>query len=342
MFFAIFVFSKLTTLGDTSRWMSGTIKLPEITSILTNSSMMMDFLGGLTSSLLGTILGNLPFMILAFYGIFYSVSRLKLTSPQLLFLLFLLSFPSFGIWSSIAGKESMAVFFMGIILGYIIDLINRDRYKIKLIEILAIYLLYIFKPQYSLAIFSLLFYIVVSNKFNLKSFGKSFLLILHILLGFIGFWIFKDVINELSFIMPEMFSTTAGSTRENTFWVNDYDVFFNAPYGMLVAFFGPTLNEVIAKPIQSPFFIESLIIVLLGVYVFLYGLIYTIITKKINIYLFSLFFISLFWLLFVHYPFGVMNPGSALRYRENFYAFLVVFIYFIYLKMKYSFRVKFE
>jgi len=333
MFFALFVFAKFTTLGDTSRWMSGTIKLPEITSILTSSSNMLDFLGGISSSLLGTIFGNLPFMILAFYGIYYSVSRLKLNNKQLVLVLFLLSFPSFGVWSSIAGKEAMSVFFMGIILGYIIDLINKDRYKLKMIELFAIYLMFIFKPQYSLAIFSIIIYVVTSNKLNLKSFGKSILLSIHITLGLVGFWIFKDVINELSFMLPKHFSLDAGSTRDNTIWIENYDIFFNAHYGMFIGFFGPTYDEVLSKPIQGIFFIESLVIISLFVYVLSRGVIYATKTNKINIYIIALIFMSVFWLLFVHYPFGALNPGSAIRYRENFYGFLVVFIFFIYLKV---------
>ena len=333
MFFALFVFAKFTTLGDTGRWMSGTVKLPEITSILTNSSNMLDFLGGISSSLLGTIFGNLPFMILAFYGIYYSVSRLKLNNKQLVLVLFLLSFPSFGVWSSIAGKEAMSVFFMGIILGYIIDLINKDRYKLKMIELFAIYLMFIFKPQYSLAIFSIIIYVVISNKLNLKSFGKSILLSIHITLGLVGFWIFKDVINELSFMLPKHFSLDAGSTRDNTIWIENYDIFFNAHYGMFIGFFGPTYDEVLSKPIQGIFFIESLVIISLFVYVLSRGVIYATKTNKINIYIIALIFMSVFWLLFVHYPFGALNPGSAIRYRENFYGFLVVFIFFMYLKV---------
>ena len=337
MFFAIFLYAEVTVLGDNSRWMSGDIRFPKLMDIITNSSIMMDFVGGISSSILGTVFGNLPFMILSYYGIYYSVSRLKLNNNRLMLLLFLLSFPSFGVWSSVAGKEAVGVFFMGIILGYIIDLINKKRYKINFIELIAIYLLFVFKFQYSVAIFSLLIYIIISDKFKLEGFGKLFLFIFHIISGVIGLWIFKDTLNELSFIIPNHFSLDAGSTRENTIWLENYDVFFNAPYGMFIGFFGPTFNEILLKPIQGIVFIESCIILLFFMYLFFYYLIYVIKTNKVNIYLMSLFCISLFWLLFAHYPFGVLNAGSAIRYRENFYGFLVVFMYFLYLRIKTSY-----
>ncbi|MFY4806205.1 hypothetical protein ACOTVJ_07405 [Aliarcobacter butzleri] len=331
MFFALFIYDKITKLGDTDRWMDGNIENFDYI-ILLDSSKNVDFFGGLSSLLLGSTLGNLPFMILALYGIFYSVSKLELTKKQLIILLFLLSLPSFGVWSSVAGKEAIGVFFMGIILGYIIDILENNRFKPKFIELIAFYLMFLFKVQYSIAIFSLIIYIYLSRKFGLKGYGKFFLMLFHIILAIIGFYIFKDIINELSFVMPKHFSLDASSTRENTIWINDYDIFFNAPYGMFIAFWGPTLDEILTKPLQSIVFIESLIIFSFFLYFLFVLMKNSLKTFKINIFLLSLVSIILFWLLFVHYPFGVLNPGSALRYRENFYGFLVVFLFYLYNK----------
>jgi len=336
LFFGVLVYSKMTTLGDTSRWMSGTIKLPDLIDVLTFSTAMLDFLGGLSSYLFGTLLGNFPFMLLAFYGIYYSVSKLILTNKQLIFILALLSFPSFGVWSSVAGKEAVGVFYMGVILGYIIDLINRKRFGLKLIEIFSIYLLLIFKPQFSIAIFSLILYIVLANKLNLKSSGKVLLLIIQFAFGGVGLWVFKDAINEISFTIPAHFSLDAGSTRENTMWLNDYDIFLNAPYGMFIGFFGPTFSEVMNKPIQGIAFLESFVLVCLFFYMLAKHLMQSLLTSKINIYITALLFIGVFWILFAHYPFGALNAGSALRYRTNFYAFLIVFIFCLYQRAGYK------
>lgn len=332
MFFALFVYAKLTTLGDTSRWMSGNLS-HSLSQILTNSSLMMDFLGGVSSALFGSILGNLPFMILAFYGLYYSVSRLRLTNKQLLWILLLLSFPSFGVWSSIAGKEAMGVFYMGIICGYLIDVLNKTRTKPKFIELVAFYLLLIFKPQYFIAIGSIFIFIFLSRKLRLKAYGKFFLFMIHIVLSVIAFYIFRDALNELSFLLPAHFSLNAGSTRENIIWVNDYDVFYNAPYGMFIGFWGPTLSEVLQKPIQSIVFIESMVIFSFFTYFALRFTSRLITTGKFNVLVLSLAVIVLFWLLFVHYPFGVLNPGSALRYRTNFYGFIVVLLFYLYKKI---------
>ena len=331
MFFAIFIYSKMTTLGDTDRWMAS--NLPnDVSAVLFSSTIMMDFLGGLSSMFLGSVFGNLPFMLLAFYGVYYSVIRLNLNNNQLFWILVLLSLPSFGVWSSIAGKEAIGVFYMGIICGYLIDILNQTRTKPKLIEIFAFYLLIIFKPQYFIAIGSIFLFIFLSRRLHLKGYGKLFLFMMYIFSAIILLYIFRDIINELSFMLPAHFRLDAGSTRENTIWINDYDFFYNAPYGMFIGFWGPTISEVFQKPIQSVVFIESLIIFSFFLYFLAVFLNKTLKTSRIDILIFSLVCIVLFWLLFVHYPFGVLNPGSALRYRENFYGFLVVFLFYVYNK----------
>ncbi|MDD2791240.1 MAG: hypothetical protein PHU40_11335 [Sulfurimonas sp.] len=329
MFFAILVYSKITTLGDTDRYINGNLSHSAF-AMISNSTSLMDMLGGMSSLIFGTVLSNVPFLILSFYGVYYSVSRLKLTKKQLFLVLFLLSFPSFSIWTSIVSKEAMGVFFMGVILGYLIDLMDDKNRKIKFIEYLAIYLLLIFKPQYFIAIFSLWSFIKISFLLNLQANGKSILFLFHVVVVVVAFYYFREMINDLSFIMPAHFSLSSGSTRENTIWVNDYDVFYNAPYGMFIGFFGPTLSEVLQKPIQGIAFIESIIILSFFSFFLIRIVLKVINTSKINVFLIAMLLMSLFWLLFVHYPFGVLNPGSAIRYRENFYGFLVVFLFYLY------------
>lgn len=338
MFFALYVFSKITSLGDTFAYLDGSHFYPK--SFFLDSTATLGTLGYLLNNMFGIVIANLFFVFLSFYGIYYSVSRLNLTNKQLFFLLLLLSFPSFGIWTSISSKEAIGVFYMGIILGFFIDLLENKKRKVKIVEYIALYLLFLFKMQYLAAILSIWVYIKISYFFNLKAFGKSMLLFIHILITISFFYYFKEDINDISFILPDHFSLDAGSTRENTIWVDDYDVFGNAPYGIFIAFWGPTFLEVIQKPIQSIVFIESLVIFLFFLFFLFKASILVIRTGKINIFYFSIFSMAIFWLLFVHYPFGVLNPGSAVRYRENFYGFLVVLLFYLYQKIKLRYEIE--
>jgi len=332
MFLALFVYAKFTTLGDTARYLSGPSFGSD--SWYVNSTYMMDLLAHSFEIFLGPILANLPFVLLSIYGIYYAVKRLNLNNSELILLLALLSFPSFGIWTSIASKEAMGVFYLGIILGFIIDVIKRNPKKNYLLVAFAFYLCAIFKPQYLISISATLTFLFVSRKFSLKGTGKLVLIGLFLATSFLVLYLFRYQINELSFIMPPHFSLDAGSTRENTIWVNDFDVFWNAPYGMFIAFMGPTLSEALSKPTHFFALLESTIILFVFLFSLLKLLLISINSGKINVFYIGVFLTAALWILFVHYPFGALNPGSAIRYRENFYAFLVILFYFGYIEVK--------
>ena len=333
MFFALFLYSRFTSLGDTWRYIAGGDGYLS-PSFLYNSTHLMDTLAYTFSLFLGSTFANFPFLIFSFYGIYYAVSRLQLSNNQLIVVLALLSLPSFGVWTSIASKEAMGVFFLGIILGFIIDVIKRNPNKNYMLVLFAFYLCAIFKPQYLVGVTALLTFIFTSRKFALKGPGKLVLLGLFFISSFTVLYLFRHQINDLSFVMPLHFSLDAGSTRENTIWVNEFDVFWNAPYGMLIGFFGPTISEALSKPSHFLAFLESAMIMGAFFYAVLKLVLISVNTGRLNIFYLGVFLSATLWLLFVQYPFGALNPGSAIRYRENFYAFLVILFYFAYVEVK--------
>lgn len=338
LLFAVFVYSQVTKLGDTYRYLSGKTLGSE--RWWYSSTHMMDFLAGNLSHIFGYLGANIPFLLLTTYGIYYAVKRLDLNNRELFFVLLLLSFPSFGVWTSIASKEAMGVFYLGIIAGFIIDYVKGNPNKNYFLVGLAFYLCAVFKPQYLIGIFALLVFVFLCRKFSLKGTAKLVVFILFFILSFLALYIFRNEINELSFIMPNHFSLDAGSTRENTFWVNDFDVFWNAPYGMFIGFFGPTLNEALSKPTHLIAFLESSMILGLFMYAVLRLILISVNTGRINVFYLGVFVTATLWILFVHYPFGALNPGSAIRYRENFYGFLVIIFYFSYIQVKRNYDIQ--
>jgi hypothetical protein len=46
-------------------------------------------------------------------------------------------------------------------------------------------------------------------------------------------------VNELSFKIPDHFNASSNSTRKSQFWINDFDFFWKAYYGMFISFVGP-------------------------------------------------------------------------------------------------------
>jgi hypothetical protein len=332
MFLALFVYSRFTTLGDTDRYLSGQIL--SLNLWLFNSTLMMDAIAGSSAFFLGPIWGNIPFVCLSTYGIYYAVKKLDLEKNELLFLLLMLSLPNFGIWTSIASKEAVTVFFLGVILGFAIDLIKNNRNKDYLLVGVAFYLCGVFKPHYLIGIFSLIFYIYTSKKLNLKGEGKLILFVLFYIFSFALLYIFKNEINVLSFQIIDHFDQGASATRVNTMWLKDYDIFRNAFFGMMIAFIGPTLSEGLGRPTHLLVLLESLLIVSVFVYLVIRFIYISLKKGRLNIFLVALFAIPASWILFVHYPVGVLNPGSALRYRQGFYGFLAILFCFCYTEAK--------
>jgi len=326
MFIALFVVSQFTSLGDSGRYLNAK---PFYFVWSSSSSDLMDFLGGTFSYLFGKIFANIPFILISFYGVYYPIKKLKLEKKQLILVLTLLSFPSFGIWTSIVSKEAFAVFYMGLILGYLIDLIKGNLRKDYLFLFVGLFLCWIFKPQYLAGILVTIVFIYLHNILRLKQEQNLLSFILMIIGSLIFLYIFRNEINNLAFEIPRHFSMDSESTRPNDIWIYKNDIFWKAPYGMIVSFFGPTIDEASSKLIHLIVFIESLIIMIIFLFAVINLLLISLATGKFNIYYFGIFFIILNWILFVHYPMGILNPGSAVRYRQGFYSFLVILFYFL-------------
>ena len=81
---------------------------------------------------------------------------------------------------------------------------------------------------------------------------------------------------------------------------------------MFQAFFGPTIAETSRGVLQLATFLES--IVLLSVLV-IYALREFF---RLPAYAVVMSTFTLFWILFASYPPGMMNPGTALRYRTGY------------------------
>lgn len=324
--FALYIYSGFTPLGDTPRYWAG----PQFGQLsgLYNSTAMMDNITRIFFMMGGPIFANIPFIALSTFGIYYPLRKSRFTqSYRFLIYLFLLT-PSIGIWTSIASKEAMSVFFMGIILGNLIEYLRIGYIQDKKLFLLSLYLAALFKPQYFAPLTCIFSFVYLSRTMNLKNSGLTILFLFYIFMSGLIIFLFRDLINELSFIIPQHFSLEGGSTRDNP-WIVENDFFKVMPMGMLVAFWGPTLSESL-ESIKFMFsFLESCI---LTSFLILPYVIFTsqVLSRK-KIYLMPIFIIALFtfWILFVNYPFGYLNIGSAIRYRSNFLPFLVILVAFL-------------
>lgn len=152
-------------------------------------------------------------------------------------------------------------------------------------------------------------------------------------LAFVILYVIRDFVDTLALQMYAHFDFPGSATRENMF-TKPGDFYRMAPVGMFIAFIGPTFNEIIGSPLALIAGIEGLAII----YIFLILTFKFLIRILKNLRIAPVPFFSIMFttigILFIHYPFGIFNMGSAIRYRTNFiYLFLLLFIY-LYISFK--------
>jgi hypothetical protein len=310
---------RLTTLGDSARYQGAISKFDGINAqFFTDSTTFLEGVGLLLFKLFGDrpILIDVVFQTIAFYGI----ARLLLAvEPHLRApLAFALLLPSFNLWTSVAGKESVIVFSLGVLCSLLVES-YYNRARLAPIHVLAGALLLVFKPHY---------YAALAFIFGLTWAGrrvrqKEALVLVAGIVTLLLLVVVADRVNDLSFqVLVHFEGEDARSTRP-PFWVQPYDVFWKAFEGMYLSFVGPTLEEALRLPVHLMAFIESMALCAYLLFLMLMRL------TRIPVYSFLIGLFTLFWLLFPNYPFGVMNPGSAVRYRSGYFILVVAIFAFV-------------
>jgi len=305
---------QITTLGDSRRYQRG----GELGDALANgSTSMTQAIGSVFKAITGgSQFGvNLGFMTLGFVGIIVFLRALPPNYRQLAIpFLFL---PSFNLWTSIASKEAVILFAAGFFSAAIAQL-TLGHQSIKWRYFLALPILLFYKLQYAPALIFLIFTTFVSS--NLRQ--QSYVIFIGGIASLALLIPFARSIGDLALEIPRHFPDdgTGLSTRP-AFWAHWSDIFTKAPEGMWLSFFGPSLSEVTTGHIlHLVSFGESTILML--IIVAIAGR--QALTRPAPLFFILVFF--LFWLLFANYPLGVMNPGTAVRYRAGYYLLVVLIV----------------
>lgn len=305
---------RLTSLGDSVRYQGNAEKFGETGgfSWLFDSTQVTEAIGMLLAKPLANnaIAINFCFQAIAFYGIY---RFLRAVPPNLRkFAALLMLAPSFNLWSSVASKEAIIVFSVGIVCSYIVEFYCNTA-KLGVSHFLSGALLAVYKPHYLVSL-AFVYLATQASRFVRQ---REALLLMGGLLTVSMLYLFLDRIDDLSFQVVEHFLADAGFSTREAFWIQRYDVFWRAPYGMFLSFVGPTFEEALRNPLQMVSLAESSVILVLIVVYLIVQL------PRMPAYCFFMSLFSGFWLLFANYPFGVMNPGSAIRYRTGYFIILL-------------------
>lgn len=312
--FAVEIFNEYTPLIDSYLYIQGHFNDADQirTWVVSRLASSLNIIGG-------AYFTHLIFGLISMSGIFYFYA----TGGRSLILLPALFLPSSLIWTSIAGKEALYVGALGTILVLWTHSIQR---KLKFAEFLVIFMLGFFcftlRPHYSLAIawlFGSLYWVK-----NRERYGLTFPLIILTCLFCIAFF-YQSEFRELISMAYTGIDPQARASRFEVFQIIPHsDIGFEKfksflPIGTILGIIGPMPSEVLDRLEFFPFFLEGVLIL------FAPAIIYLIATRSLKIQCkeFKLIFViclipSILICMIMHSPFGILNPGSAIRWRTNF------------------------
>ena len=319
------VVSQVTALGDSGRYQSGEAfvlwvvlgQLTDIEDVRDIGTAITLSLGVLFNRLFGgnPILINVGFQTVAFIGIVVLLQAAKPAHRARLAFLFLL--PSFTLWSSVAGKEALVVFFFCVGSAGVLKIWYGERYS-RLSCIVASTFVYVFKPYYAPALVYLL-----GTSWAARHVRQPAALALILGLSSLSFlYIVKDTMARLVFeYVQPAFSGRGATFQRPEFWETPADVFLRAPEGMFRSLLGPTFQEALSGHVfHFVSFVESAAILSVMAWFVVRGL------ARMPAFTFVVGAFTTFWMLFPTYPLGAMNAGSAIRYRTGYIVILFVLV----------------
>lgn len=324
-------------------------------------TLFIQYIATITNFLTSPVISHYIFSIFSSLGILWYVT----TNNVRWHILIMLLLPSSMIWTSVIGKEAIFyLFFSLLIINWNIYLTRNFKITNWMIISLALAICLLLRPHYSVCLLWLFLAVFVIKNFRnykvLLFIFYTLVISILLLIIFFGNYIDNYFSTNLFDIRWRAFNTINIEGRASRFYslgfgdilkqgeivngeirsfpqngyeilMNKFDSYFLT--GLFYGIIGPFPNELLDRIEFIPFFIEGIIILLLP----LAFLIYLIFNKSIsnkNIYYNNYIYgvlPTIFLLMITHAFFGILNPGTAIRWRVNFeliFYFAPLLIYF--------------
>ena len=328
VYFATDIFSKYSPLIDSNLYLTNFYKNEGIIRTLVVQKLAI-----LISDFGSYFFTHFVFGIISAVGFIYYYLR---GGKSCLILLFLL-LPSSLVWTSIVGKD--ALFFGGF--GWILFI--WSKFTIDPLDIFDIFSLILgfsicllMRPHYAFVLIWLFFSTALLKVFSERAFPA--ILIAFILFG-LGIYFFAW--EQLLARGYGGIDSLARASRFEFFRIIPHgEIGFErfrelVPLGIITGIIGPLPSELIARPVFIPFFLEGLLILIspFALMWVLSGNLFANKTTFIRIFWWSLV-PSIFLAMVIHAPFGLLNPGSAIRWRTDFEQIFYLAPFLLFLQMR--------
>ena len=347
-YFFLNIYINFSTIGDARGFLKRILVFDfnfYFPHIFFNRTFFVETIYGISNSIFSKYVTPYLFSSLSFLIIWNSLkSCINFNNKKNIFIIIIFFTPSLSLWTSVPSKELITVTF----LIYICSCYTRIIYDKKINYItftLTLIIVAYIRPNYFIIYGFFLIIIIlkkvvldrITNKFNLFI-NFKFYFILFIISSFIIillYLLFSFYLNDYiehvmykAYYMFMSFEHMSSSMRNQKLEWSEVESFYSSILlGSFISFSGPTVNDVFHRPIYTIHFIESLIIN--------FGIIYLILkllklNKSIQNFPFLFFFgiITCYIIgLIIHYPLGLFNIGSSLRYKQNLIPFFVILPY---------------
>lgn len=330
---AQFLYVPMGISGDQDGYLSGE-KL-EALDIFQNRTDFAIFFYDKLSTIFPGILAPLAVSILVAVAIYYS-SRyfFPFINIRAFWLANLL--PHFLIWSSLASKEAIFLIPSLFLISFCAKLAFDEPLRRWQTGCYFLILCFIFfmRPTYAIGYgYLLISSLILSSSFSLKIkqilpikkfSNSSAILLLFIILGVMLFTVYlyafdsqSDIDTYMSSFQSYFLSYDGNTNRSNIEWDWPVNFFSNMPWGIPFSIIGFTPAEALEQVKYLPAFLEGII-----AFLFLISLLTKLIrTAKVDSNvrsaLYFCFLPALFIMILAHYPLGIFNPGSAIRYKQS-------------------------
>jgi hypothetical protein len=245
-------------------------------------------------------------------------------------------FPHFLIWSSLASKEALFIIPAMYIVSFCASLVFDQQiswWQLRLYPALLVFL-YFMRPTYAVGYgYLLVSSFMVSRRFSFKvkqfnfirrlSLYSTIALFVFIILVFssISIYIISDprfdFLSYMSIFQSYFLSYDGATNRVDIEWSSITSFFSNMSWGIPFSLIGFTPFEVLANIKYLPALIEGIIAFLFLIWIAIALMAKASRDSHFRLLVYFCFFPTLFLLILAHYPLGIFNPGSAIRYKQS-------------------------
>ncbi|RUR12121.1 hypothetical protein [Legionella sp. km772] len=325
--FSIYIYARVSPFIDAEKYLHSSFTSWDFSLLFKRTLFARNIYAGLKYILVYDILVHL-FVSGLFVGVLVYVFKSEYNFLDKVLFTSSLLLPHFLIWSSVVGKEIMALAGFFLLIKVCVDLTVWN--KIRIIPLLTgLLLTTILRPHYALAYLYLfsLSWIIAKSKIRVMGLFSSSASCL-ILLGLMGyglvllFYFQQFYVDYLIHFMNETqeyflrFVQSKGN-RWDIDWEYAGDFVANLIWGIPISIIGPTWSEVLERPILAPVFIEGCLALILLILIFCLLVRFVKINPKYNSIIIWGFIPAVLLGILINYPVGIFNPGSAVRYKQS-------------------------